>query len=405
MKGVVRVRRAAAGALGSAAAAARAAAAPLAAGLLVAVQVLLAVQVLVPAPARAEEGVTAEAIVISRVIALDGPAGAKGREQEAALQAYFGAVNAAGGVHGRRIELRTTDADLRSADALRAIRDGQRPFALFLFGGTAGSAVAMALAAEARIPFVAPNSGANLFHQPVNRYVFNVRARYQDEVVAAIRHFALVNQRRLALLHVDDPFGRDAAEGYRDGLRASGATSVYEGRFAGGQAELGAHARALAAAQPQAVICIGASRRVADLVIAARRAGVSATFMTLSNNASAGFARELGPHARGVIVSQVMPPPATQTTRLSRELVRLLAAAPGGEASYAAMEAYASARVLVEGLRRAGPHPTREGFVQALESLRRFDLGGLEIDFSAKKRSGSAYVDLSILSAEGRYRR
>jgi len=127
--------------------------------------------------------------------------------------------------------------------------------------------------------------------------------------------------------------------------------------------------------------------------------------MTLSNNSSAGFARELGSHARGVIVSQVMPPPATQTTPLSREVTRLLAGAQDGEASYAAMEAYASAKLLVEGLRRAGPNLTREGFVQALQSLQRFDLGGLEIDFSPKKRSGSAYVDLSILTEDGRYRR
>ena len=357
-------------------------------------------------PARAEEGVTAEAVTISRVIALDGPAGSKGREQEAALQAYFGAVNAGGGIHGRRIVLRTTNADLRSDDALREIHASQRPFALFLFGGTAGSTVAMTRATEARIPFLAPNSGANAFHAPFNRYVFNVRARYQDEVIAAIRHFALVGQRRLALLHVDDAFGRDAAEGYREGLRAvAGSSSVYEARFGGTQADFSAQAKALAAAQPQAVICIGASRRVADIVIAARQAGVTATFMTLSNNSSAGFARELGAHARGVIVSQVMPPPATQTTRLSRELTRLLAAAEGGEASYAAMEAYAAAKVLVEGLRRAGPALTREGFVQALETMRRVDLGGLEIDFSPTKRSGSAYVDLSILSEDGKYRR
>jgi len=356
-------------------------------------------------PAGAEQGVAPDAIVISRVIALDGPAGAKGREQEAALQAYFGAVNAAGGVHGRRIVLRTTNADLRSTEVLRSLHDSQRPFALFLFGGTAGSAVAMALATELRIPFVAPNSGAHAFHEPFNRYVFNVRARYRDEVAAAIRHFALVNQRRVALVHVDDPFGRDAAEGYREGLRAAGASSVHEGRFAADQVDFSAHAWALAAARPQAVVCIGASRRVADLIVAARRAGVAATFMTLSNNSSAGFARELGSHARGVIVSQVMPPPATQTTPLSREVTRLLAGAQDGEASYAAMEAYASAKLLVEGLRRAGPNLTREGFVQALQSLQRFDLGGLEIDFSPKKRSGSAYVDLSILTEDGRYRR
>jgi branched-chain amino acid transport system substrate-binding protein len=354
---------------------------------------------------HAEEGVTADAIVISRVIALDGPAGAKGREQEAALEAYFRAVNSAGGIHGRRIALRTTNADLRTDAALRAIYDAQHPFALFLFGGTPGSAVAMRLAAASKVPFVAPNSGANTFHEPAARYVFNVRSRYQDEVITAVKHFSLVNQRRLALVHVNDAFGLDAAEGYREGISATGARSVYEASFTNDKPDLPKHVDALAKANPQAVICIGASRIVAQLIVLARQARVSAAFMTLSNNSSAGFAQELGPHARGVIVSQVMPPPGTQTTKLSRELVQLLSPQGDGALSYAAMEAYASARVLVEGLRRAGPNLTRDGFVQALESLRHFDLGGFEIDFSATKRTGSRYVELSILTDAGRYRR
>jgi hypothetical protein len=127
--------------------------------------------------------------------------------------------------------------------------------------------------------------------------------------------------------------------------------------------------------------------------------------MTLSNNSSAGFVQELGSSARGVIVSQVVPSPEAGATRLSRELRQLLAQHPDGQASYAAMEAYASARVLVEGLRRAGPNLTREGFVQALESMQRLDLGGLDVGYSPTKRTGSTFVELSILTEDGRYRR
>jgi ABC-type branched-subunit amino acid transport system substrate-binding protein len=360
-----------------------------------------------PAWTRAggEDGVTTDSVTVSRVIALDGPAGAKGREQEAALHACFDAVNAAGGLHGRRIVLKTANEDLRSSDALRRILAQHRPFALFLFGGTAGSSVAMEHAITARMPFVAPNSGATVFHEPAHRYVFNVRARYRDEVTAALRHFALVNQQRVALVHVDDPFGRDAAEGYRQGVPQAGVVSVYEGSFAAAEPGFAGHVQALTRARPHAVVCIGSSRRVAELIGAAREAGVSAVFMTLSNNASAGFARELGTHARGVIVSQVTPPPGNHGTPASRELRRLLAGRPEAEISYAAMEAYLSAKVLLEGFRRAGPALTREGYVQALESLRRHDLGGLEVGYGPGRRTGSTYVELSILTDDGRYRR
>lgn len=358
-----------------------------------------------PLGAPAEEGVTPSTIIISRVIALDGPAGAKAREQEAALQAYFNAVNAAGGLHGRQLLLRTTNEDLRSEVAMRRIHDAQRPFALFLFGGTVGSTIAMQHATAMKMPFVAPNSGANIFHEPVNRMVFNVRARYRDEVIAAIRHFGLVNQRRLALVHVDDAFGRDAAQGYQLGMRDAGVQSVYEGRFDSQKPDFHVHVEGLQHSTPQAVVCIGASSRVAELIIKARQAGVVASFMTLSNNSSAGFAKELGREARGVIVSQVTPPPGNQATRLSRELRQLLAGRPDAELSYAAMEAYTCAKVLVEGLRRAGPQLTREGFVLAMESMKRLDLGGFEVDYSAARHTGSSHVELSILTEDGRYRR
>lgn len=356
-------------------------------------------------PAAAEEGVTADAIVISRVIALNGPAGAKGREQEEALQAYFASVNMAGGVHGRKILLRTTDLDLRAESALAKIYAEQRPFAFFLFGGTAGSTVAMGFASERQIPFVAPNSGAVVFHQPPKRSVFNVRARYQDEVIAAVKHFATVNQRKLAIVYVDDAFGRDAAEGYREGRQSvPGVVSVYEGAFAPDGSDLGTHMKELARTSPDAVIAVGASKRIADLIKMARGAGVPTTFMTLSNNASAGFADELGEHARGVIVGQVTPP-GTGSSRLGRELHQMMSRPPEAVISYASMEAYASAKVLVEGLRRAGPNLSREAFVKALETMRRTDFGGLEIGYTPSSRSGSNFVELSILTRDGKYRR
>jgi len=365
---------------------------------------VLAMSVMLPTnAATSEDGVSQEAVTISRVIALNGPAGAKGREQEEALQAYLGSVNASGGVHGRKIVLKTTDLDLRTEAALSKIYAEHRPFAFFLFGGTAGSTVGMTFASNQQVPFVAPNSGASVFHQPPKKYVFNVRARYQDEVLAAIRHFSTVNQRKLAAVYVDDPFGRDAADGYHEGLRSiSNVSSVYEGKFAPDGSDLEKHVTELTRAKPDAVIMVGASKRIAELVRQARKASITATFMTLSNNASAGFAEELGEYGRGVIVGQVTPP-GTGSSRLGRELHQLMSKPPEATISYASMEAYAAAKVLVEGLKRAGPNLTREGFVKALESLRRVDLGGIDVEYSQARRSGSSFVELSILTQDGKY--
>jgi ABC-type branched-subunit amino acid transport system substrate-binding protein len=67
------------------------------------------------------------------------------------------------------------------------------------------------------------------------------------------------------------------------------------------------------------------------------------------------------------------------------------------------MEAYASAKVMVEGLRRAGRNLGREEFVAALETIGTFDLGGVQVRYSPSSHVGSTFVDLVIYNKSGRF--
>jgi len=70
------------------------------------------------------------------------------------------------------------------------------------------------------------------------------------------------------------------------------------------------------------------------------------------------------------------------------------------------VEGFAAAKVLVEGLKRAGKNPSREQLRNALESFKRVDIGGgLEVSFSATDHSGLDYADLSIVGEDGKFRR
>lgn len=344
-------------------------------------------------------------IVLGRITALSGPAGAKGTEQEAALVAYFDDVNKRGGINGRQVVLKTVDeGDAKKVGEIaRRLNEVDRVFAYFMIGGTPGSEIVINYATPLGIPVIAPNSGANAFHEPVNSLVFNVRAKYQDEIVAGIRHFATLAQQNIAIVHVDDAFGRDALAGFTRGLKTFDSKAVFIGSFNSGKADAARHVPALLAANPDAVICVGASKIVADLIRTARRAGSRTTFMTLSNNSSSGFVKELGEYARGVIVSQVTPPPKVLTTKLSIELNQLLAKRKDSQLSYAAMDAYASAKVLVQGLRGAGRNLTRESFVRALEAMSKYDLGGMEVGYGLNDRTGSTYVELSMIGRDGNF--
>ncbi|EKD98082.1 MAG: Extracellular ligand-binding receptor, partial [uncultured bacterium] len=121
--------------------------------------------------------------------------------------------------------------------------------------------------------------------------------------------------------------------------------------------------------------------------------------------ASTGFIKSLGANARGMIVTQVYPNERAVTYAMVKEAQDLAKAKGLGDVSPAMLEGFAAAKVLVEGLKRAGPKPTREKIHAALESLRKFDLGGLEISYAPDDHSGLDFADLAIIGTDGKFRR
>jgi hypothetical protein len=66
------------------------------------------------------------------------------------------------------------------------------------------------------------------------------------------------------------------------------------------------------------------------------------------------------------------------------------------------LEGFIAGRVLIEGLKRAGPAPTRASLVSGLESLGSLDLGGYLIRLSRDNHNGSRFVDLGVINGDGR---
>lgn len=126
-----------------------------------------------------------------------------------------------------------------------------------------------------------------------------------------------------------------------------------------------------------------------------------------SSTSLATFVQDLGAAGTGIIASQITPvqitpAPNSMTTGLGKEYMAL-AKASNATVSYAAMEGFVAAKVLVEGWKRAGRNLTREGFVRALESMQKFDLGGLMISYTTSDHTGSEFVELTMISKDGRF--
>ncbi|WP_346348632.1 ABC transporter substrate-binding protein [Cupriavidus sp. WKF15] len=357
------------------------------------------------APAAfAEQGVSKTAIRIGQSAGVSGPVAGSVKEQIEGAQVYLRAVNANGGVAGRRIELVTLDDGFdakRTPDNVRKLLQDEKVFALFMVRGTPQNESILPIIAAEKVPLVAPLTGAITLHRPVNRYVFNVRAKYQDEVARAINHLATSGMTRIAIVYASDGFGKDVFEGFNVALQARGVQPAASASFARPMGDITQQVAAVNKADPQAVLVIGSGSEAARVIRDMRKAGSQAQFVTLSNNAADSFIKELGPDARGLIITQVVPGMNSSQMSLASEY-RNLARQQNVDPSNAGMEGFMSAKVLVEGLRRAGPDLTRERLVAALENLRDYDLGGILISYSPARHTGSSFVEMSIVSSTGK---
>ena len=349
-------------------------------------------------------------IRIGQTAGFTGTAASGVKEATAGAQLYLNAVNSKGGIAGQKLELVSLDDkfDPKLAAENAKLLIGKGVIALFLTRGTPHSLGLLPLLAESRITLVAPSTGAMALHEPVNPWVFNVRATYQREAERAVKHLIQTGVQRIAIVQVADSFGEDAVVGALRGFGATQKPVVYD-KYDRSKPDFAPIVPRVLAADAQAVLVIGTGTSAADAMKALRAAGSRAQMLTLSNNASAGFVKSLGDVARGVIVSQVLPPErslATPMVREAQELARAVGSA-GPEITPALLEGFAGAKVLVEGLRRAAAKRdlTRAGLQLALESITRFDLGGLELSYSASDHTGLDYADLSIIGADGRFRR
>lgn len=354
--------------------------------------------------AHAEDGVTDAKILIGQTIGLTGTIAAPVKEMNEGANAYIASVNSRGGINGRKIELITLDdkfdAKLAAANAELLIKK-EHVFALFQNRGTPLTEAILPIIAANKVPLIAPSTGAMVFHSPVNPLLFNVRAKYQDEVKKGVEHFTTIGATKIGLLHVDDSFGKDGLAGFVSAMNDRSLIPAVITSFPRVKPDYAATADAIVKANPSALIIVSSSANTVEVIKAIRAKGSMVQIMTLSNNSSQSFVQDLGPAGNGVIVSQITPAPNSVTTGLGKEFMAL-AKASNTTVSYAAMEGFVAAKVLVEGLKRAGRTLTRESFVRAMESMQKFDLGGVMISYTATDHTGSEFVEMTMIS-NGRF--
>lgn len=350
---------------------------------------------------------SAQDIIIGQSAATSGPAQALGQQMQQGIEAYFKQVNDAGGVTGRKLVLKTLDDGYepdRAAANTRQLIEKDNAFALLGYVGTPTSQAALPIFTSAKVPFVGAFTGAELLRTPFNRYVFNVRASYFDETEEIVRHLTTLSINRIAVFYQNDAYGKAGLEGVTRALERRNLKVISLGTVERNTVDVAAAVASIGKSEAQAVVLISAYKSCAAFIRAMKAEGKNPTFWNVSFVGSKALANELGTAARGVQISQVVPFPWDATLPVVKQYQAAIAAV-GGDINFSSLEGYLAAKVLVEGMRKAGRKLTRESLVEALESMQAHDLGGFKVSYSDKSHNGSKFVDLTIISKDGKFKR
>ena len=354
--------------------------------------------------ARAQDG----AIRIAQSTALTGPLGDLGSAMHQGAKAAFAGINARGGVHGKSIELVTRDDAYEVPKALANVEQflsDPGTFALFNCMGTPMIEAMLPKVIDSGIPFFAPFTGAQLSRTKA-RSVFNIRASYADEAEKLVQHLSTIGIQRIGIVYQNNTFGKEvfsAAKQSMDRLQLPGALAVTVENNA---SDAGTAAAKLAAGNLEAILIGLAGKPTLEFVKAFRAQQRGVTLYALSVMGTSATVKALGADATGMAISQVVPLPTNAVMPVVRDFqAAWKSSGATAEPSHLALEGYINARVFAEALHRAGRNPTRAAFIDAAWSLKKWDLGGYEINATSPERNASRFVELTLVGRDGRFLR
>jgi branched-chain amino acid transport system substrate-binding protein len=351
--------------------------------------------------------VTATKVRVHHVGVLSkGPLVPTNKEALASAQAYIDRVNKEGGVAGRQIEVVLLDDQQEPtlADTLsREVVERDEVLAFFLPRTSPANQMLLKNAQPKGVPVIAPQVGPNFMYVPDQRTFFTVRASYEAELLRAIDLQLKFDRKKFAFLSADDAYGNPLVEAATKKLAPLGIQPMVQ-KVDNRAADINPGLTSFLEKKPEVIFLICSATCAADFVKKFKERGGSAQFVTLSNNSSNAFLKALGAAGRGVIVMQVMPLPTSRSIKLSKDYQALCAEAKLTP-SYNGLVAYVGARVLVEGLRRAGRNLNKESLKAALLTMNKFDLGDFVISYGPNDRSGSEFIEETIIGRDGTFLR
>ncbi len=333
----------------------------------------------IPCNAQTEVGITDTEIHIGSSLPLEGHLSYLGIQTMHGAMAYIKHINDSGGIHNRTVKVTTLndgyDPDTCEKNTKTLINE-EKVFALACYVGTPTSAKVVPIVEETKVPLIGIFTGAEFLREPVNKYVFNIRASYYEETAGIIdRFWNELGVRKIAVLYQNDAFGQAGLKGVELALQKYNAKPVALGTYERGSSNTVEALGTIRKASPEAIVMISTYGPSSNLIRSAKWSGFTPYFHNLSVVGANELVKQLGVgrDSQGVIVTQVVPPPESDIPGVQEYRNLLKKYYPEDTPNFVSLEGFVNAKVLVEILKQAGPDITRKRFLEAAESLKDFD--------------------------------
>ena len=358
-------------------------------------------------PEPAVPGVTDDEILFGQSAAFEGPAAALGRGMNLGIKAAFAEANATGGVYGRELKLVQRNDGYEPELAIvnsRALLEEDQVFALIGGVGTPTSRAALPIADAAKVPYIAPFTGAGFLRDSAS-YSINLRASYDQETARIVDYLTnTLDVTRIAVVYQNDSYGQVGLQGVQKAMDRIGRELVGIGAYPRNTKAVKTALLDVAKTDPEAVVIIGAYAPTAEFILWAQKINLDSVFFTISFVGSQALASALGEQGKGVYVSQVVPTPDSKELLIAwqyREALRKFD--PLAEMGFVSFEGYLAGRMTISLLEEAGPELTRAKFMDAMRDMSFDDLDGFSLQFGETDNQGSDQVFLTMIGDNQTY--
>jgi ABC-type branched-subunit amino acid transport system substrate-binding protein len=348
-----------------------------------------------------EPGVSDHEIALGQIIALSGPLASITPDIVNSANAWFNQVNERGGIHGRKIKVVTLDdgyvPDKTVAAAKQMIEGDDKVFALLNVTGTGNVAAIEPMLLKAKMPLLGPITGADALRKPMQPNLFHLRASYGDETEKMVQHLVTLGIQKISVVYLDNGFGKDGFAGLEKAMKRRGMKLLSSAAVQQDASDVDKAVGTLLPTQPDVIIVITTGKATVEFIKQYNAKAKGIRYYAMSVMGTQSTLKALGPDGVGVVVTSVVPFPwsASPAAREYRDAMQK--AGYDGNISFMGFESYLNAKLMTEGLKRAGPNLTRAKFTAAMEKMGRYDLGGVEVGYSKSNHEGSRYVELTII--------